>query len=393
LSGMNVCMLTDKPLPSDRPTGIGIAAFSMALALSRRRVGVQYICRGNREETKKINDYFALKTIRHFSKDNLRACLSMMKESAPEIVHVHSSAAAPSLVAARTLGRMTIFHSHGDQPLHPIGLTMIRNVEMTLSHRVVAVSESTRHDLIRNHGLPGEKVIVAYNGVDIQEFMPFPRQASILQRFGLEGFEKIILSVGAVQPRKGQLTMVECMPEILKASPHAAYVNIGNAYEEAFKGRVLERARELGVSDSVRLLAGVSRDDLVALINAADLCVHPSTREPFGLAVVEEMACAKPVVAFDIGAMPEIIDNSEDGILVAPRGKEELARSILDILDDPGQMRKIGEAAREKVAAKFTWERTASRLEEIYLELHLRRSERQPLLAVPQSRLVGTRMT
>jgi len=386
LPEMIVCMLTDKPLPAVRPTGIGIAAFSMALALSRRGVAVQYICRGGREETVEINGNLTVKTVRHFSKDNLRVSLSVMKESAPEIVHVHSSAAAPSLVAARALGKVTVFHSHGDQPLHPIGPTLIRNMEMGLSQRVIAVSESTRRDLIRNHGVSKEKVVVAYNGVDTQEFRPIPSPPSMLQRFGLEGFEKIILSVGAVQARKGQLTMVECMPAILKAWPHCAYVNIGSAYEVAFEEGVLRRARELGVSGAVRLLSGVSREELATLVNAADLCVHPSTREPFGLAVVEEMACAKLVVAFDIGAMPEIIEDEVDGILVAPKGREELAKRILGILDDPGLMTRIGNAAREKVEAKFTWDKTAARLEEIYRELHLQRIEGRPMLAVSSSR-------
>lgn len=368
---MNVCMLTDKPLPSDRPTGVGIAAYSMALALSRKGDTVHYICRGKNEGTTNISQNLTVKIVRHYSKDNLGASLPIVRGGIHEIVHVHSSAAAPSLVAARALGKATIFHSHGDQPLRPIRLTLIRNIEMLLSHRVIAVSESTRQDLIKNHGVPKEKVVVAYNGVDTDEFRPIPRQISVLQKYGIDGFEKIILSVGMVQPRKGQLAMVECMPEILKSWPRSVYVNIGTAYDQSFQDRLLERARELGVAGAVKLHTEVSRGDLVALVNAADVCVHPSTKEPFGLAVVEEMACAKPVVAFDIGAMPEIIDNMEDGILVESKRKEDLARSILEILDDSRLMSKMGAAAREKVVTKFTWERTAMRLEEIYNGIHL----------------------
>jgi len=292
-----------------------------------------------------------------------------MKETIPDVVHVHASAAAPSLVAAWALRRPTIFHSHSDQPLHPIRLTLIRNIEMTLSRKVIAVSESTRQDLIKNHGVPPEKIVVAYNGVDPEVFRPIQSYLPVLQKYGLDGFERIILSIGAVQPRKGQLLMVECLPEILKVWPRTAYVNVGTAYEQSFKDGLLGRARELGVSHAVRLLSGVPLGDLVALINAVDLCVHPSTKEGFVLAVAEEMACAKPVVAFDIGAMREMIDNRVDGILVA-RGREELVKSILEVLDDPGMMERMGAAARDKVVSKFTWEQTAIRLEQIYHELH-----------------------
>jgi glycosyltransferase involved in cell wall biosynthesis len=208
---MNICMLTDKPLPSVRPTGVGVAAFSMALALSKRRDRVHYICRGEKEETTMVNDNFTVKTVPHYSKDNLGASLSAMKKGPQEIVHVHSSAAAPSLVAAWALGRPTVFHSHGDQPLHPIRLTLVRSVEMSLSQRVIAVSESTRQDIIKNHRVHQDKVDVVYNGVDTEEFRPIPHLPSVLQKYNLEGFQKLILSVGAVQPRKGQMIMVGCM--------------------------------------------------------------------------------------------------------------------------------------------------------------------------------------
>jgi glycosyltransferase involved in cell wall biosynthesis len=363
---MNICMLTDKFLPSQKPTGVGVAAYGMALALTKRGSSVHYICRGETDGTTAVNDRLAVQTIKHFSKDNLGASLKILKEGRCDIFHVHSSAAAPSLLAARALRKPTVFHSHGDQPLHPLGLTLIRSVEMGLSQRVITVSENTRQDIIRNHHVPSDKVVVAYNGVDPEEFSPSGDRSSILGRYNLEGYEKIVLSVGAIQPRKGQLTMVGCLPEILKAWPRLAYVNVGTEYDEAFKSRILERASDLGVSRAVRLLPSVPREDLVALVNAADLCVHPSVREPFGLAVVEEMACGKAVLAFNVDAMPEIIDDRVDGILVEPNRSEDLTKTILQALGDPGLTRRLGDAARLKVAAKFTWDRTAAQLEEIY---------------------------
>jgi glycosyltransferase involved in cell wall biosynthesis len=366
---MNICMLTDKPLPSERPTGIGVAAFNMAMALSKRGNEIHYLCRGETDRAIEVNDRLKVHMIKHYSKDNLRASISIMKDERSEVYHVHSSSAAPSLIAARALRRPTILHSHGDQPLRPLRLTLIRNFEMRLSQRVVAVSRSTRRDLIRNHHLPPEKVVVAYNGVDTDEFRPFRSRTSVLPRYGLGGYEKIILSVGALQPRKGQLTMVECLPELLKTWPRLVYVNVGTGYDEGFKEGILDKAKALGVSGSLMLLPSVPREDLVSLINAADLCVHPSVREPFGLAVVEEMACGKAVLAFNVDAMPEIIDDRINGFLVPLGKKEELTTAILRLLNDLELKTKVGNAAREKVTAEFTWDKTAARLEEIYREV------------------------
>jgi glycosyltransferase involved in cell wall biosynthesis len=359
-------MLTDKPLPSERPTGIGVAAFNMALALSKRGSTIYFVCRGKAEETADLNSHLRVHTIRRYSRDNLAASLALLREEGCELVHVHSSSAIPSLIVARMLRRSTILHAHGDEPLHPIRLTVIRNIGMHLSERVIATSRNTRGDIIKNHHVSPGKVIVAYNGVDIEEFRPSSELSNVSLKYALEGYDKMILSVGTLQPSKGQSKMVECLPKILQRWPRLVYVNVGAPYELGFQTRLLERAEELGVSRAIRLLSGLPQYDLVALINAADLCVHPSTREGFGLAVVEEMACGKAVVAFNADSLPEIVDNGVDGLLVDPNNKEELTGALSDVIGDSEFAKRLGDAARRKVEGRFTWDRTASRLEQIY---------------------------
>lgn len=366
---MRVCMFEDKPLPSERPTGIGVAAFNMALALSRHGTTVRLVCRGETERTTSVNNNLTVQTLRHYSRDNLTAFLATLREGRIEIVHVHSSSAVPSLVAARALRRPALLHVHGDEPLRPNRLTVIRQIGMNLSQRVIATSGNTREDIIRNHHISPRKVVVAYNGVDIEEFRPSTGPSNITSKYGLDPYDKIILSVGTVQQSKGQSIVVECLPKILERWPRLVYVNIGAPYDLAFQSRLLERVRELGVSKAVKLLSGLPQSDLVALINAANLCVHPSTREGFGLAVVEEMACGKTVLAFSVDSIPEIIDDRSDGLLIRPNNKDDLERFILDALEDPQMTKKLGDAARLKVASKFTWDQTASRLEKIYSEV------------------------
>jgi len=362
-------MLADKPLPSERPTGIGVAAFNMALALSKRGSTVHFVCRGKAEETADLNSHLRVHTIRHYSRDNLAASLTLLREERCELVHVHSSSAIPSLIIARMLGRSAVLHAHGDEPLHPIRLTVIRNIGMSSSQRVIATSRSTQGNIIRNHRVSPGKVVVAYNGVDTEEFRPSSELSSVSSKYGLEGYDKMILSVGTLQGSKGQSKMVECLPKILQRWPRLVYVNVGAPYDGAFQTRLLERAEGLGVSRAVKLLSGLPQSDLVALINAADLCVHPSTREGFGLAVVEEMACGKAVVAFNVDSLPEIIDNGVDGLLVGLNNKEELTRASSDLIGDPEFAKRLGDSARKKVEGRFTWDRTASRLEQIYSDL------------------------
>jgi glycosyltransferase involved in cell wall biosynthesis len=362
-------MLVDKPLPSERPTGIGVAAFNMALALSKRGITVHLVCRGKTEETSNLNNHLTIHTLRHYSRDNLAAFLAILKGEGCEIIHVHSSSAITSLIAAKTLRRPAVWHAHGDEPLRPIRLTLIRSIGMNLSQRVIATSRSTREAIVRNNHISPRKIVVAYNGVDIEEFRPSSGLSNVMSKYGLEGYDKMILSLGTVQESKGQSKMVECLPKILQRWSRLVYVNVGTPYDAAFQTRLLERTEVLGVSKAVKLFSDLPQSDLVALINAADLCVHPSVKEGFGLAVVEEMACGKAVVAFNVDSLPEIIDNGVDGLLVGPNNKEELTRALSDVIEDWEFAKSLGDAARKKVLGRFTWDRTASRLEQIYGEL------------------------
>jgi glycosyltransferase involved in cell wall biosynthesis len=156
---------------------------------------------------------------------------------------------------------------------------------------------------------------------------------------------------------------------LLERWPRLVYVNVGRAYDASYREGVLKDAESLGVSERVRLLTDVPQEDLVGLINSAQACVHASTREGFGLAVAEEMACGKAVVAFGIDSIPEIIEDGVDGVLVRPDDPDGLASSLLSLLGDQDRCRRIGEAARAKVVSRFTWEQTASRLEELYGEV------------------------
>ena len=196
---MKVITLVDKPVPSERPTGIGVAAFNLALALSKRGVDVHYVCRGAVEETVALTDHLTVQTIRNYSRDNVRVALDSLRKDAPDIVHVHSTAALPSLFLGRVIGRAVAMHSHGDEPLHPLKLALMRKAGMILSQRVIAVSEATRDDIIRTQHLSPKKLAVVYNGVRVEDFRPLAGPTHVLQKYGLEGADKN-LALGRRRP-------------------------------------------------------------------------------------------------------------------------------------------------------------------------------------------------
>lgn len=359
-------MVADKQLPRDRPTGIGIVAYNLSLAMSRHGVAVDYVCRGPGKGEIRMNDYFTIHTVSHFSRDNAFAVHRIIKQTGCRLVHVHSSSAFPSVLLSKLLGRIVVTHSHGIEPLHPLWQALLLQAGAELSDQMIAVSKDTQSKVVRTHRVPRDKVEVVYNGVDTGVFRVISGYKETLTKYDLSNPEGLILSVGAVQRRKGQWRIIESLPVILEKWPRLAYVNVGVAYDTTYRDNLIDRVRELGLGQAVRFIESVSQRDLVSIMNLATVCVHPSTREGFGLAVAEEMACGRPVVAFDVSPLPEIIENGVDGILVAPEDTRGLTNSILNLLENSSLSRRIGEAARQKVATKFTWDIAATRLEEIY---------------------------
>ena len=366
---MRVCMFVDKPLPIERPTGMGVAVYNMALALSRRTTEVELVCRGDTERSSTINQNLRVHTLAHYSRSNLLAGLEIVRKGRADIVHVHSSSAFPVVILARALGRKAVVHSHGMEPLRPDRLTVARGIGVNASHRVIAVSQNTRAALIRGFHLAPRKVEVAYNGVDVEIFRPSQDTTMVLSKYGLVSFDRIILSVGSLYQAKGQWLMIECLPEILKRWPSLAYVNVGSAYRQSYRESIMDRAKQLNVSSCIRMLDTMPAADLAGLMNAATVCVHPSAREGFGLAVAEEMACGKAVVASNVDSLPEIVDNESNGLLVRPNDTEELASSVMRVLDDGVLARRLGDSAVAKVREVFSWEKCAASLERAYAEL------------------------
>jgi len=366
---MKVFMLVDKPLPSERPTGVGVAAFNMALALSQHGIQVQYLCRGSGDSDVSPNKNMRVRTVRQYTRSNLHRTIETMGRDRPDIVHVHSSSAFPSLLMAKLLWSHVVFHSHADWKMPPVWPAVVRRVSAQISNRVVAVSKINRADIIRSHHLQPSSVSVVYNGVDVEKFAPAPVPNSMLSRYGIQGFGPVLLSIGTLQRKKGQWAVIESLPKLLVKWPDLIYVNIGAVHDEDYRDEFLSRAEELNVSKKVILLSGIPLADLVALINLAAVCVQPSLREPFGLAVVEEMACGKAVLSFESGAFPEIVRHGSTGWMVEPGNLKELTAAIFTLLEDPSLQKKLGENARAEVTRRFTWDNTASALEEVYINV------------------------
>lgn len=131
--------------------------------------------------------------------------------------------------------------------------------------------------------------------------------------------------------------------------------------------QVRSRIEALRLGDHVRLLG--PRDDVPALMAAADLVVHPSHEEGFSNTILEAMAAGKAVVATDVGGIPEAVEDGVTGLLVPPCSPDRLAKALLSLLEDPARARGMGDAGRRRVRETFPLAKMVGEIEDLYEEI------------------------
>ena len=198
--------------------------------------------------------------------------------------------------------------------------------------------------------LPPRPLAVVYPGVELERFEPtvLPTPADARRRLGLPTEGPLIGIVGRLQRWKGIHVLIEAMPQVLQSYPDAHCVVVGGRHDlEADYLPYLERRiEELGLAKFV-IMAGL-QSNVPEWMQAMDIIVHASDREPFGLVIIEAMALGKPVVAGDAGGPTEIITHGVHGLLTPFGDVDALASAILRYLHDPDFAHGLAQAARER---------------------------------------------
>ena len=183
----------------------------------------------------------------------------------------------------------------------------------------------------------------------------------IRRRLGLDVNRPIVGIVGRMQRWKGMHVFVDAMAQVLKKVPDCEGVMVGGMFklEPEYEPWLRSRVKELGLEDKIRMV-GMQRN-VPEWMQAMDVFVHASEREPFGIVVIEAMSLGKPVIATKPGGPEEIITDGVDGQLVTWDQPEELAKAILKYLQDPQWARSVGERAKQR-SQEYTMEKYAQRV-------------------------------
>ena len=201
-------------------------------------------------------------------------------------------------------------------------------------------------------------------------------EAALRRDLDLEGAGPLLVNVARLTRGKGQLELLAAMSEVRARWPGAKLLLVGDGPE---RPAIEAAVRAEGLEGSVRLLG--RRDDVPQLLALADLFWFASEGEGLGLAVLEAMAAKKPVVAYDLPALRELMEDEVSGRFVPQGDPRALAARTLELLEAPARLRSMGQRARATVEARFTHARSVAALEAVYRDALTKAPTPSPLRA------------
>jgi glycosyltransferase involved in cell wall biosynthesis len=225
--------------------------------------------------------------------------------------------------------------------------------------QVVVTTKRMQDELMWIYSLPPGKIHIIPNGIMLGKMRRGLDAGRVKEKYGIHPLAPMVLFCGRMSVQKGPDLLVEAIPRILRNRPDVRFVFMG---EGGMRAECERRARELGVADACRFLGYTSSSEKEELINACDLMCVPSRNEPFGVVVLEAWDACKPVVATEAVS---IIRNFEDGLLAYVQ-PESIAWCINRLLSNPIEMKKLAEAGYSRIDTEFSWDRIATRTEEVY---------------------------
>jgi len=269
------------------------------------------------------------------------------------------AAACPTVVTVHDLSFLR--YPDAFRPFNRLYLSLATKLSTRRAARVIAVSESTRQDVIRLCGVLPERVVVVPNGVTA-DFQPADPAdvAAFRHRQGLP--PRFILFLGTLEPRKNLVRLIDAYAQWRRTSDGAVKLLIAGG-KGWFYERIFQRVTELGLTDDVIFPGFVPGEELPWFYRAAELFVYPSWFEGFGLPVLEAMACGTPTITSTALALREVAGDA--ALLVDPEDTAAWTEAIGRVLGDPilaTQLRAAGPAR----AADFSWPRTAAATAAVY---------------------------
>ena len=290
--------------------------------------------------------------------------LKILKKEKPDVVHLNSSKIGIiGALACRVAGiKKIIFTAHGwafneDRPAwQKLLIKTIAYSTIILCHKTIAVSKNIADSFLR-WPFTKNKIIVVHNGIEKIEFIEKEKalkeltsHSPILKEAIETTKEPLVVGmIGELHKIKGQIYAIEAIKDLLKEFPNILLLIIGGGEEEK---KLNEAINKLELKRNVFLLGHIPKAS--RYLKAFDIFLLASLSEALAYVVLEAGQAGLPVVATNVGGIPEIISNNETGILIKSKNTKESVLGIKCMIKNPENKKFFGEKLRSEIEAKFT---------------------------------------
>ncbi|HEY5118365.1 MAG TPA: glycosyltransferase family 4 protein [Anaerolineales bacterium] len=286
----------------------------------------------------------------------------LLREEPFDILHAHlphGEVYGEFAMRSFPSGKFVISLHNDDRFRRTLPMRWVFAPSLRRADRIVAISQSIRRFLIDVERAPAEKIEVIPYGLDADAFAREAHPGAFRREIGARE-NPLVGFIGRMTAQKGVDILLRVFARVERRHPTAKLILAGDGPD---RQGLIRLAKSLGLQRVVFLGWRTDAADILADI---DLLAIPSRWEGFGLVALEAMAMGKPIVASEVSALPEIVMQSETGLLLTPGAVEEWADGIMAILSDPKRAVEMGRAGRDRVLKEFPVERMAQRTAGVY---------------------------
>ncbi|OGS45983.1 MAG: hypothetical protein A2539_06625 [Elusimicrobia bacterium RIFOXYD2_FULL_34_15] len=335
--------------------------FWLVEGLSKKGHNNYVVCRTDSELHKKLQDnsydFFSLKMLFELDPFAIFRTKKIIEEVKPDIIHLHSAHAHTIGVIASKLSR------------HKSKLILSRRVEFGINNRwkyenvdkIVAISKRVKEILVKS-GISENKISVVYSGVDLKRFEKISNEY-LNAEFNIKKEQIVIGTVGSLDRCKNHKNFIQAASIIKNSIPNSIFFIVG---EGVLKKELIAYTEKLGLSDSI-VFTGF-RNDIPQILSIFSIFILSSDSEGLCTSLIDAMASGLPIVATNVGGVPELIEDNTNGLQVSPDNPVQIVDAVMKIVNDKNLKMRFSQLNKIK-SREFSKENMIDSTERIYSEI------------------------
>ena len=287
----------------------------------------------------------------------------LIKNHKIELIHTHA-------YSAGTIGRISAFlygvsviisHNHSVHDYYNKYFNFVEWVLSLVADRIICVSDRVKRFANETQGISAKRLITVHNGINDACSVPGKAIIKLKENLGISPEHTVVGTVTHMEEHKGVFYLIQSASCILEYRKDLIFLLVGaGAQEEKLKNFCVDLKIEKNV-----IFTG-ERDDIPEILSSIDIFVLPSLREGLPLTILEAMACAKPIIATNVGGIPEAVKDGVSGILVPPKDPESLQNAIVELLDDTEKQETMGLKGKQICDEHFRSRAMVDKIEKLY---------------------------